>query len=95
MSNETPLRGTPTLPTRARRRMGGIICRRRGHRPVLVERHYYVPAGPVELVGEGRGLLSGPTFPVLGRRAEERHGRAVICRRCLEPCGDTIPEVTR
>ena len=95
MNNETPLRGRPTLRTRGRRRVGGIICRRRGHRPVLVERHYYVSAGPVELVGEGRDLLSGLTFPVLGRRAEERHGRAVICRRCLEPCGDTIPEVTR
>jgi hypothetical protein len=95
MNNETPPRGRPTLRTRARRRMGGIICRRRGHRPVLVERHYYVSAGHVELVGEGRDLLSGLTFPVLGRRAEERHGRAVICRCCLEPCGDTIPEVTR
>lgn len=95
MSNETPLRGRPTLRTRGRRRLGSIICRRRGHRPVLVERHYYVSTGPVELVGEGRDLLSDLTFPVLGRPAEERQGRAVICRRCLAPCGDTIPEVTR
>ncbi|GAA1149570.1 hypothetical protein [Nocardioides aquiterrae] len=95
MSNETPLRGRPTLRGRGRRRLGGIICRRRGHHPVLVESHYYVSTGPVELVGEGRDLLSDLTFPVLGRRAEERQGREVICRRCLAPCGDTIPEVTR
>ncbi|UUW88656.1 hypothetical protein [Pimelobacter simplex] len=95
MSNETPLRGTPTVRARVRRRLGGVICRRHGHRPILVESHYYVATGPVELVGEGRDLLSDLTFPVLGRRAEERQGREVICRRCLAPCGDTIPEVTR
>ena len=95
MSNETPLRGHPTLRARSRRRLGGIICRRRGHNPVLVEQHYYVSVGDVQLVGEARDLLSGTTFPVLGRRAEERHGRAVICRRCLAPCGDTVPGVAR
>ncbi len=95
MSNQTPLRGRPTIRSRGHRRPGRIICRRRGHRPVLAERHYYVSTGPVELVGEGRDLLSDLTFPVLGRRAEERQGREVICRRCLTPCGDTIPEVTR
>lgn len=95
MSNETPLRGHPTIRARSRRRLGGIICRRRGHRPVLVEKHYYVGVGDVELVGEARDLLSENTFPLLGRRAEERQGRAVICRRCLAPCGDTVPEVAR
>ena len=95
MSNETPLRGTPTVRARVRRRrLGGVICRCHGHRPILVESHY-VATGPVELVGEGRDLLSDLTFPVLGRRAQERQGREVICRRCLAPCRDTIPEVTR
>lgn len=82
MSNEIPLHGNPSLRTR-------------GHRPVLVERHYYVAAGQVELLGEARDLLSDASFPLLGRRAEERHGRAVNCRRCLAPCGDTVPEVAR
>ena len=94
MSIETPLHGNPTLRTRGRR-LGGSSCRRRGHWPVLVERHYYVTVGQVELLGEARGLLSDASFPLLGRRAEERHGRAVICRRCLAPCGDTVPEVAR
>lgn len=94
MSNETPLHGNPSLRTRGRRR-SGISCRRRGHRPVLVERHYYVAAGQVELLCEAGDLLSAASFPLLGRRAEERHGRAVICRRCLSPCGDTVPEVAR
>jgi hypothetical protein len=49
----------------------------------------------VELLCEARDLLSDASFPLLGRRAEERHGRAVICRRCLAPCGDTVPEVAR
>ncbi|WP_140404175.1 MULTISPECIES: hypothetical protein [unclassified Nocardioides] len=95
MSHETPLHGNPTLRTRGRHLLGGIICRRRGHRPVLVERHYYVTVGQVELLGEARDLLSDASFPLLGRRAEERHGRAVICRRCLAPCGDSVPEVAR
>lgn len=94
MSNETPLHGNPTLRTRGRR-LGGISCRRRGHRPVLVERHYYVAAGQVELLCAARDLLSDTSSPLLGRRAEERHGSAVICRRCLAPCGDTVPEVAR
>ena len=94
MSNETPLHGNPSLRTRGRR-LGGISCRRRGHRQVLVERHYYVTVGQVELLGEARDLLSDASFPLLGRRAEGRHGRAVICRRCLAPCGDTVPEVAR
>ena len=91
MSNETPLHGNPSLRTRGRRR-SGIRCRRRGHRPVLVERHY-VAAGQVELLCEARDLLSDASFLLLGRRAEERRGSAVICRRCLAPCGDTVPEV--
>lgn len=95
MSNETPIKGTPTMRVRAHRRWGGLICRRRGHRPVLVERHYYASTGPVELVGEGHDLLSGLTFPVLGRRAEEHQSREVICRRCLAPCGDTMLEAAR
>lgn len=78
------------MRTRARRRLGGFICSRQGHRPVLVERHYCVATGPIEFVGEGRDLLSGRTFPVPGRRSEERHGREVICRRCLTSCGDAI-----
>ena len=94
MSNETPLHGNPSLRTCGRRR-SGISCRRRGHRLVLVERHYYVAAGQVELLCEARDLLSDASFPLLGRRAEERHGRAVICRRCLAPSGDTVPEVAR
>lgn len=94
MSNETPLHGNPSLRTCGRRR-SGISCRRRGHRPVLVERHYYVAAGQVELLCEARVLLSDASFLLLGRRAEERHGRAVICRRCLAPSGDTVPEVAR
>jgi hypothetical protein len=49
----------------------------------------------VELLCEAGDLLSAASFPLLGRRAEERHGRAVICRRCLSPCGDTVPEVAR
>ena len=95
MSNETPLRGHPTRLARGRRRLGGIICRRLGHRPFLVEQHYYVSVGDVELVAAARDLLSGTTFPLLGRRAEERQRTAVICRRCLAPCGDTVPEVAR
>ncbi|QSR33401.1 hypothetical protein CFI00_0205 [Nocardioides sp. S5] len=91
MSNETPLHGNPTLRTRGRR-LGGSRCRRRGHWPVLVERHY-VAAGQVELLCEARDLLSDASFLLLGRRAEERRGSAVICRRCLAPCGDTVPEV--
>ena len=103
MSNETPLHGNPTLRTRGRR-LGGSSCRRRGHWPVLVERHY-VAAGQVELLCEGgaalvamsaleaRDLLSDASFLLLGRRAEERRGSAVICRRCLAPCGVTVPEV--
>jgi hypothetical protein len=91
MSNETPLHGNPTLRTRGRR-LGGNSCRRRGHWPVLVERHY-VAAGQVELLCEARDLLSDASFLLLGRRAEERRGSAVICRRCLAPCGDTVPEV--
>ncbi|GAW49684.1 MULTISPECIES: hypothetical protein [unclassified Nocardioides] len=94
MSNETPLHGNPS-PRTCRRRRSGISCRRRGHRPVLVERHYYVAAGQVELLCEARDLLSDASFPLLGRRAKERHGRAVICRRCLAPSGDTVPEVAR
>jgi hypothetical protein len=91
MSNETPLHGNPTLRTRGRR-LGGSSCRRRGHWPVLVERHY-VAAGQVELLCEARDLLSDASFLLLGRRAEERRGSAVICRRCLAPRGDTVPEV--
>ena len=68
MSNETPLHGNPTLRTRGRR-LGGSSCRRRGHRPVLVERHY-VAAGQVELLCEARDLLSDASFLLLGRRAE-------------------------
>ena len=93
MSKETPLHDNPTLRTRGRR-LGGSSCRRRGHWPVLVERHY-VAAGQVELLCEARDLLSDASFLLLGRRAEERRGSAVICRRCLAPCGDTVPEVAR
>lgn len=81
------------MRARARRRLGGFTCSRQTHRPVLAERHYCVSTGTIELAGEG--LLSGRTFPNLGRRAEERHGRDGICRRCLAPCGDTIPGVAR
>lgn len=94
-ADERRIPGRPTLRSQIQRRVGGVICRYRGHRPVLVETHYYVSAEAVELVGEGRDLLSDLTFPVLGRSGEERHGREVICRRCLAPCGDTIPEATR
>ena len=77
--------GRPTLRSQVQRRVGGVICRYRGHRPVLVETHYYVSAGPVELVGAGRDLLSDLTFPVLGRRGEERlarHSTRLSHRRC-------------
>ena len=67
MSNETPLRGTPTVRGRVRRRLGGVICRRRGHRPILVERHYYVATGPVELVGQARDLLPFFFDPVVNQ----------------------------
>ena len=93
MSNETPLRGHPTRLARGRRRLGGIICRRLGHRPVLVEQHYYVSVGDRKRAA--RETSASTTFPLLGRRAEERQRTAVICRRCLATCGDTVPEVAR
>jgi hypothetical protein len=89
---ERIIRGRPTLRAHTRRRLGGAICRRPGHRPHLCEPGDAVATDPAQIIGEPR--VPGPEvrLPLLGTPAGERTGREVVCHRCGATCGDSLLE---
>jgi hypothetical protein len=93
--SERIIRGRPTLRAHTRRRVGGGICRRPGHRPHLCERGYVGVTGPAQVIGEARVPGSDVRLPLLGKAAEERTGREVVCRRCWTTCDDSLLEEVR
>jgi hypothetical protein len=92
---ERIIHGTPTLRAHTRRRLGGGICRRQGHRPHLCEPGDAGVTDPAQIIGDARAPGSDLRPPPLARPAGERTGREVVCRRCGATCGDSLHEEVR
>jgi hypothetical protein len=85
--------GRPALRAHTPRRpVEGGICRRLGYRPHLVERGHVGATDTAQAPGEPRVPGSDLRLALLGKAAEERTGREVVCRRCWATCGDSLLE---